>query len=84
MSGGVDIDIDRTALLMMAIFAVLVVLLKPLMFDPILQVFEEREKRTEGAKAEARAWESARGLEWARCRKGRASSCATTSASSSA
>lgn len=54
MSGGVDIDIDRTALLMMAVFAVLVVLLKPLMFDPILKVFEEREKRTEGAKAEAR------------------------------
>src|SRR5947209_8521378 len=29
-------------------------MLKPLLFDPLLRVFEERERRTEGAKAEAR------------------------------
>ena len=54
MSGGVSIDLDRTFIIMMVVFAFLVVALKPLLFDPVLAVFEEREKRTEGAKAEAR------------------------------
>jgi F-type H+-transporting ATPase subunit b len=54
MSGGVDIDLDLTFVLMMVVFAGLVVALKPLLFDPVLRVFEEREKRTEGAKADAR------------------------------
>ncbi len=54
MSGGIAIDIDRTFILMMVVFALLVLALKPLMFDPVLSIFEEREKRTEGAKAEAR------------------------------
>jgi F-type H+-transporting ATPase subunit b len=55
MSGGIPLDIDRTFILMMVVFAFLVLALKPLMFDPVLKIFEEREKRTEGAKAEARA-----------------------------
>lgn len=54
MSGAVSIDIDRTFIIMMVVFAFLVVALKPLLFDPVLAVFEEREKRTDGAKAEAR------------------------------
>jgi F-type H+-transporting ATPase subunit b len=54
MSGAVNIDLDRTFIMQMVVFAALVVLLKPLLFDPVLRVFEEREKRTEGAKAEAR------------------------------
>jgi F-type H+-transporting ATPase subunit b len=52
--GGVAIDFDRTVVLQMALFALLVVVLKPLLFDPMLRVFEERERRTEGARAEAR------------------------------
>ena len=36
------------------LFAAFVSLLKPLLFDPLLRVFEERERRTEGAKKEAR------------------------------
>jgi F-type H+-transporting ATPase subunit b len=38
----------------MAVFAVLIVVLKPLLFDPVLKVFALREERTEGARAIAR------------------------------
>lgn len=52
--GGVSIDFDRTVVLQMVLFALLVVVLKPLLFDPMLRIFEERERRTDGARAEAR------------------------------
>ena len=50
----VSIDFDRTFILQMAVFALLIVVLRPLLFDPVLSIFEERERRTDGAKAEAR------------------------------
>lgn len=55
-SGGsaVPLDIDLTFTLQMLLFAVLIVALKPLLFDPALRIFEERERRTDGARAEAR------------------------------
>jgi F-type H+-transporting ATPase subunit b len=53
-SGGVNIDFDLTFIGQMVVFAALVFALKPLLFDPVLGLFEEREKRTEGARAEAR------------------------------
>jgi len=52
--GGVRIDFDRTFLVQMVIFAALIVVLKPLLFDPVLRVFQERERRTEGAREDAR------------------------------
>ena len=61
MSGGISIDFDKTFVLQMGIFALLIVVLKPLLFDPILRVFEEREKRTEGARAEARSMQEEAG-----------------------
>src|SRR3954464_4314120 len=54
MSGGVPLDFDRTVLLQIVLFAVLIVVLKPLLFDPVLKVFALREERTEGARATAR------------------------------
>lgn len=54
MSGGISIDFDKTFILQMCVFVALILALKPLLFEPILKVFEEREKRTEGARAEAR------------------------------
>ena len=54
MAGGVPLDFDRTVLLQILVFAVLIVVLKPLLFDPVLKVFSLREERTEGAKATAR------------------------------
>jgi F-type H+-transporting ATPase subunit b len=54
MAGGVPLDFDRTVLLQIVVFAVLIVVLKPLLFDPVLKVFALREERTEGARAKAR------------------------------
>ena len=47
-------DFDLTFVLQMLVFASLIVVLRPLLFDPVLRVFEEREKRTEGARLAAR------------------------------
>ncbi|MBN1612205.1 MAG: ATP synthase F0 subunit B [Polyangiaceae bacterium] len=52
---GVTLDLDKTLLVQMVLFMVLIVVLKPLLFDPVLRVFEQREQRTEGARSEARA-----------------------------
>ena len=54
MAGGVNIDFDKSFIGQMVVFALLVVVLKPLLFDPVLAIFEQRERRTEGAKTEAR------------------------------
>jgi F-type H+-transporting ATPase subunit b len=50
----VTIDLDKTVLLQMVLFALLIVLLKPLLFDPVLKVFALREQRTDGARQTAR------------------------------
>lgn len=54
MEGGVPLDFDRSVLLQIVVFTVLIVVLKPLLFDPVLKVFALREERTEGARATAR------------------------------
>jgi F-type H+-transporting ATPase subunit b len=53
-SGGVSVDIDATFLAQFVLFACFVLIMKPLMFDPLIRVFEERDRRTAGAIAEAR------------------------------
>lgn len=50
----VNLDFDLSFLLQMVFFAIIVVVLKPLLFDPLMKVFEERELRTDGAKVLAR------------------------------
>jgi F-type H+-transporting ATPase subunit b len=52
--GGVNLDFDMTFLAQMVIFAIFVIIMKPLLFDPLMKLFEERERRTEGAKVLAR------------------------------
>lgn len=54
-------DFDLTFVLQMLVFAALIVVLKPLLFDPVLRVFEERENRTEGARDSARAMQERAG-----------------------
>jgi F-type H+-transporting ATPase subunit b len=54
-SGGVVMDIDRTVFVQMAVFVMLTLILSPLLFKPVLRLFEERERRTEGARSAARA-----------------------------
>jgi F-type H+-transporting ATPase subunit b len=52
--GAVNVDLDLTFVGQMVVFATLIIILKPLLFDPVLGLFQERERRTEGARAEAR------------------------------
>jgi F-type H+-transporting ATPase subunit b len=48
------IDFDRTFIAQMVLFVVLMLILAPTLFGPVLRLFEERERRTEGARTEAR------------------------------
>ncbi len=59
--GHMTFDFDLTFLLQMVVFATLIVVLKPLLFEPVLRVFEERERRTEGARDSARAMQEEAG-----------------------
>lgn len=52
--GGVNVDLDASLFVQSALFLVLLFALKPLLFDPMLKLFEEREKQTDGTKAKAR------------------------------
>jgi F-type H+-transporting ATPase subunit b len=52
--GGVSLDFDLTFVVQMVIFAIFIIIVKPLLFDPLMKLFEERERRTEGAKVLAR------------------------------
>jgi F-type H+-transporting ATPase subunit b len=53
--GGVDVDVNGTAIIHFGLLVVLLFTLKPLLFDPLLKLFEEREKRIDGAKKQARS-----------------------------
>ncbi|HEX3771078.1 MAG TPA: ATP synthase F0 subunit B [Polyangiaceae bacterium] len=50
----IQVDFDATFLVQFVLFIGLTLVLKPLLFDPMLKLFEERERRTDGAKLEAR------------------------------
>jgi F-type H+-transporting ATPase subunit b len=54
LSGGVTLDFDNTLVFQIFIFVVLMFLLEPLLFRPVLRIFALREERTVGAKAQAR------------------------------
>jgi F-type H+-transporting ATPase subunit b len=68
-AGGVTLDLDKTVMVQMVLFMVLIVVLKPLLFDPLLRVFEQREQRTEGARAEARVLQEKAGDLLRKCEK---------------
>ena len=52
--GGINVDMDASLVVQVVLFVVLLLVLKPLLFDPMLKLFEEREKRIEGTSKEAR------------------------------
>jgi F-type H+-transporting ATPase subunit b len=52
--GGVTVDFDWTLFIQIGFIVVLFVVLKPMLFDPMLKLFEERERRIDGARKEAR------------------------------
>lgn len=53
-SGPVNLDLDPTLFMHVILFTAFAVLMKDLVFDPLMRVFEERERRTAGAIEEAR------------------------------
>jgi F-type H+-transporting ATPase subunit b len=53
-SGGVSLDFDNTVILQALLFTLLLLILKPLLLDPMLRIFALREQKTEGEKATAR------------------------------
>ena len=53
-AGGVEVDFDLSMLGQVVLFVLLWLILKPLLFDPMLKLFEERERRIEGAIKQAR------------------------------
>jgi F-type H+-transporting ATPase subunit b len=57
--GGVVVDLDITIVGQIVFILFLLVILKPLLFDPMLKLFEEREKRIEGARLQARKMDEA-------------------------
>jgi F-type H+-transporting ATPase subunit b len=56
-AAGPTVDFDVTVLFQATLFVALMFVLRPLLFDPLLRLFEEREKRTDGVRSEARALE---------------------------
>jgi F-type H+-transporting ATPase subunit b len=50
----VNVDFDLSVVAQIALFALFITVLKPVLFDPLLRLFEERERRTDGARADAR------------------------------
>lgn len=50
----ITVDVDATFLVQLVLFVLLTLILKPVLFDPMLKLFAERERRIDGAKLEAR------------------------------
>lgn len=54
-AGAVEVDVNPTLVLMqLGVVTVLMLVLKPFLFDPLLAVFERRERMVEGTQHEAR------------------------------
>jgi len=60
-ASAINVDFDPTFLAQFVLFTMFVLVLRPLLFDPLLRVFEEREKRTGGAKHHAREMDAKAG-----------------------
>ena len=58
---GPKVDFDLSFVAQMVLFASLMFVLKPLLFDPALLVFAERERRTDGARSDARTMQKEAG-----------------------
>jgi F-type H+-transporting ATPase subunit b len=50
----INVDVDLTFVVQIVLFIGLTLVLKPVLFDPMLRLFEERERRIEGARVQAR------------------------------
>lgn len=50
----INVDFDLTFVVQLVLFAALALVLKPLLFDPMIKVFETRERLIDGVKSQAR------------------------------
>lgn len=57
--GGVTVDLDASFIVQIALFVVLLLILKPLLFDPMMRLFEEREERIDRTIEKARKTDEA-------------------------
>lgn len=57
--GGVNVDLDASFVVQIVLFVVLLLVLKPLLFDPMMRLFEEREERIDRTIEKARKTDEA-------------------------
>lgn len=57
--GGVNVDLDLSFVVQIGLFLVLLIVLKPLLFDPMMRLFEEREERIDRTIEKARKTDEA-------------------------
>jgi len=57
----ISVDFDATFIAQFILFTAFVLVLRPLLFDPLLKVFAERERRTDGARDKARVMDAKAG-----------------------
>lgn len=53
-SADVNIDVDLSFVVQIVLFSFFVLVMKPVLFEPLMKLFEEREKLTGGARGQAR------------------------------
>lgn len=58
-SADVNIDVDLSFVVQIVLFSFFVLVMKPVLFEPLMKLFEEREKLTGGARGEAREMDEA-------------------------
>jgi F-type H+-transporting ATPase subunit b len=51
----VSVDFDLSFLVQAVLFGLFITLIKPILIDPLMRLFEEREYQSDGARAEARS-----------------------------
>jgi F-type H+-transporting ATPase subunit b len=54
VSSAIDLGVDLTFVAHFVLFATFVEVMRPLLFQPLLRLYQERERRTEGARERAR------------------------------
>lgn len=57
----ISVDFDATFIAQFILFTAFILVLRPLLFDPLLKVFAERERRTQGAREKARTMDAKAG-----------------------
>jgi F-type H+-transporting ATPase subunit b len=51
----VSVDFDLSFLAQIALFGLFITLIKPILIDPLMRLYEERERQTDGARGSARS-----------------------------